>query len=361
MSRKLDREVVSGLSKSFKVLRPVYPLVKAEDGEILDGFHRKQAAPVTYERYCVTLKGVKSEKDKLLYRIHLNYRRKVTKDERKRQLTRLAEILEEEGVTREEMVSELAKITPFTARYIRELLPSKYKHEEMRRVAEISEEDRRWLAATVDTDGNIYLHKNGQPEIEVFNTNRDLVEKAAEVLKANVTAEKREGRKTLYKTRKHGAGAVIPILKQIEPYLIVKRDVAKEILGSAKESVPQTKVEVHEYKPKETWEHRKAVMSPPVSKMEELVLVKLAAKGRTPETQKAICIRYVRPDFYYETPRGPLAIFIDGPVHRGREDRDESLRQELVKRGVQVLSFPYESPSESLADAVADKILEALK
>jgi len=128
LSRKeLDQEVVAGLSKSFKVLRPVYPIVKAEDGEIIDGFHRREAAPITYERYCVTLKGVKSEKEKLLYRMHLNYRRKVTKEERKKQLTRLAEILEKEGVTREEMVSELAKITPFQERWIRELLPDKYK------------------------------------------------------------------------------------------------------------------------------------------------------------------------------------------------------------------------------------------
>lgn len=131
MSKKeLDHEVVVGLEKSFKTLRPVYPIVKAEDGEILDGYHRKEAAPITYEKYCVVLKGVTSEKDKLLYKLHLNYRREVPKKEREKHLTRLAEILEGEGVPRQEMVSALAKITPFTDRYIRELLPEKYKYVE---------------------------------------------------------------------------------------------------------------------------------------------------------------------------------------------------------------------------------------
>ena len=271
MLRKgLNPEIVAGLSKSFKVLRPVYPIVKAEDGEILDGYHRREAAPITYEKYCVTLKGVKSKKDKLLYRMHLNYRRKVTKAERRKQLTRLAEILEKEGISRRDMVTELAKITPFRERWIRELLPEKFK----------------------------MVERAPKPE-----------------------------------------AAVMPHIEKLKP-------------------------EVKVIKAPETWEYRKARMQPPVSKMDDAVFLELQREGWDVEFQIEYCIRSTTVDVKVNTtPDGRKvnsAVYLDGEeAHKGREDRDEMLRELLAKRhGLRVVSIPYKRYSESALREVMDRIRE---
>ena len=111
-------------------------------------------------------------------------------------------------------------------------------------------------------------------------------------------------------------------------------------------------------KPKETWEHRRAVMTPQVSKMEEAVLVKLEQKGLHPEVQKEFCLRSTRPDYYF--PQQNLAIFLDGPVHKGREDRDEAIRELLQRRcGVTPLGIAYEGTSQAELDEIVNKIVEA--
>jgi len=259
--KELDHEVVVGLEKSFKILRPVYPIVKAEDGEILDGDHRKEAAPITYEKYCVVLKGVTSEKDKLLYKLHLNYRREVPKKEREKHLTRLAEILEGEGVPRQEMVSALAKITPFTDRYIRELLPEKYKYVE----------------------------------------------------KAPPHAE------------------LPPHTKIVTPPTIIKP----------------------------SWEERKAVMKAPISKMELEVITELMAEGLSLEMNREFCLESTIPDAYHSDKN--LAIFIDGEVHMGKEDRDERLRELLQKRyGCKILVVRYKEYSKLAKEEIKQKIKEAI-
>lgn len=260
LKKELDREVIAGLRKSFKVLRPVYPIVKSKrTGKIIDGLHRYEASPITYEKYSVELDM--DEKEEILYRLHLNYRRKVTKNERRGQLIKLAEILKKEGVTREEMVSELAKITPFTPRYVRELLPDEYKMVEF--------------------------------------------------------------------TSKVKAELVPP---------------------------PKPKV----YKPKETAEYRVARMHPRISKMDEAVYVALQEKGIPVEFQREFCVQATTPDLYF--PEHNLAVYIDGPVHTAREDKDERLRQLLSNRyGLRVVSVSYETFSESEVQRIVDEIKKEIQ
>ncbi|MFQ6077116.1 MAG: hypothetical protein ACE5Z5_13465 [Candidatus Bathyarchaeia archaeon] len=274
MSRKeLDQEVVDGLRKSLKVLRPVYPIVKSKrTGRIVDGLHRYEAGPTTYEKYCVELDM--DEKEEILYRIHLNFRRKVSREERKRQLIELARVLEKQGVTRGEMVSEITKMVPFTERWVRELLPDKYK----------------------------------------------MVEKAREV--AEVTSAKPE----------HKPEPAPP---------------------------PEPRVEVHEYEPEETWEFREARMHPEVSRMEFEVVTELMAEGLPLEMDREFCLESTKPDAYH--PGKNLAIYIDGPVHKGREERDEGLRELLRKRyGCRVLVLRFEDYSKSAKEEIKRRIRKAV-
>lgn len=63
------------------------------------------------------------------------------------------------------------------------------------------------------------------------------------------------------------------------------------------------------------------------------------------------------PDIYF--PEQRLAIYIDGPVHKGREDRDEALRELLAKRhGLKVVSIPYERYSQKEKERILEEILK---
>ncbi len=112
-------------------------------------------------------------------------------------------------------------------------------------------------------------------------------------------------------------------------------------------------------KPKDTWEQRKATMQVPVSKMETAVLSKLEQKGLHPDAQREFCLRSTRPDYYFQQQN--VAIYLDGEVHRGREDRDEALRELLIKRyNVRVVTITYEGSSEATEDSIVQQIIEAL-
>jgi len=117
-------EFLAGLKKSKDIVGHIYPVVvKKGTLEIVDGKHRKQVDPAWPEKE-VEFPDKKSE---ILFRMHANYRRKISRKERRAEMLLLASILEEEGMPREKIASELAKITPFSLRYIEKLLPKKYK------------------------------------------------------------------------------------------------------------------------------------------------------------------------------------------------------------------------------------------
>lgn len=121
----------------------------------------------------------------------------------------------------------------------------------------------------------------------------------------------------------------------------------------------EKETQVKGFKPKESWEHRKAVMTPQHSKMEDALRHKLAEKGFNPIVDYEICIQSTTPDFYFVDKR--LAIYIDGPVHKGHEDRDDLIREQLTKRhGIRVVSINYESFTQQETERILTQILEAI-
>ena len=139
-------EFLAGLKKSKDVIGHIYPVVvKKGTLEIVDGKHRKQVDPAWPEKE-VEFPDKKSE---ILFRMHANYRRKISRKERRAEMLLLASILEEEGVPRERMVSKLAEITPFSERYVRMLLPSKYK---------VTEKRHKTVHKRTESDEEIFPH-----------------------------------------------------------------------------------------------------------------------------------------------------------------------------------------------------------
>ena len=117
--------------------------------------------------------------------------------------------------------------------------------------------------------------------------------------------------------------------------------------------------EIKVFKPQETWEQRKAVMQPQHSRMEQAQLLKLQEANLRPViTDRPFCIRKTIPDFYFPTKH--LAIYLDGPVHKGKEDRDEKLRTALTKQhGLTVKSIEYTVFTQKEVDRVFVLLKEA--
>jgi len=308
------------LKKSIDATGPLYEVLVSEDGEVLDGKHRLAVNP-NHPKKTVP---AKTRIEKILVRLHAHHRRRVPREETQALILELAHELEKE-TAKENVATELVKWLPYNESYIRRLLPDEYKSSEMADVARLRVREKM-----PETPKEVQIKKI-EPPVMVQCSCCPL---------------------GTYSPKDWNGFPVCPSCYD-------KLSQGKITLTAPKATVEKPS-EVREYKPKETWAHRKAVMSPPVSKMEMLVLTKLAQQGKTPETQKVLCARPCRPDYYYELPSGPLAIFLDGPVHQGREDRDEELRTWLSNQGIRVVSIPYENPSESEAEDIAEKILEAL-
>jgi len=141
---------------------------------------------------------------------------------------------------------------------------------------------------------------------------------------------------------------------------IVKGKLLCPLCRGEKPQQPQRERQVKVAKPKDTWQYRKAQMQPQHSQMELAVLEKLNALGVPVETDVPFCVQRTIPDFYFPTKN--VAVYLDGPVHKGREDRDENQRELLARLyGITVVSISYERRSTQEADRIMQEIKEAIQ
>jgi len=121
----IDKEVVEQLRKSKEVVGYLLPVVRDQKGIILSGRHRKYADANWPE----TQVEVKDPLHRELLILHYNVQRKMPKEETKRRLLRIAKILEVMGEPTGQICSKICSLVPYSDRYVRELLPEKYKQE----------------------------------------------------------------------------------------------------------------------------------------------------------------------------------------------------------------------------------------
>lgn len=107
---------------------------------------------------------------------------------------------------------------------------------------ELSKEEQIWIAALLDCDGSIGIWKSERGEkiryrvyIVFTNTNKKIAEKFKNIVhgrlvkKENKTQHKSNG-KPLYYAKRNDMVNTYPILKQILPYLVIKKEQAQLIL-----------------------------------------------------------------------------------------------------------------------------------
>ena len=120
------------------------------------------------------------------------------------------------------------------------------------------------------------------------------------------------------------------------------------------------KLEPKQFKPQETWEHRKATMQVQHSKRELKIVKKLMNADLGPViTERFFCTEGTVPDAYL--PKHKALVYVDGEVHEGKEDRDERLRQKAAERhGLRVIPVRLKNNSDKEAERGFKEIMEAL-
>lgn len=312
--KEYDIEIVEQLKRSKEQQGYLEKVKKDQHGNILSGRHRKEADADWPEEVV----EVKDELDRELKIIHYNIQRRPTKEETARRLLKVAKFLEAKGISKSEVLPNLAKIVPYTERWVRELLPDEYKRTYVR----IPEVERREVGVQRDD----------------------------------------WGRTKIYNCALCGKSTVTPIYYGVQPLcatcdLKVQRD--PELLRTLKpEKVKPVAKEVKEYKPKETWEHRKAVMAPPVSHMEQRLAKRLTEAGVAFESQKEYCIRKTIPDFVI----AGKAFFIDlEALHVKREEKDEEARRRLAQfHNVEPFGLPYKADTKQEEDRLFKQIMDRI-
>lgn len=92
------------------------------------------------------------------------------------------------------------------------------------------EMDSMWLACAIDSEGAIGLHKARNrrrdffPEIAVYNTNYEFIERVSIMFNANVESRLKDtSRKMQYFTRTHAIKKLYGVLNRVSQYFIIKR------------------------------------------------------------------------------------------------------------------------------------------
>jgi very-short-patch-repair endonuclease/predicted transcriptional regulator len=292
------------LTRSARKLGQLYPILKDKRGNIIDGFHRQNADP---DWATVTVESVDSDQKLELARLATNFCRRTLKEPEFQ--NKLKFLIGKCGMKPE----EIAEQTGISERTIYRYIP-----QELKPKGEAISEGMKKQLTSVSSSSNI------QDMVECSNCHMG----------------------------KHPNE-----IKEIDgkPYCLKCAPFAK---ARPAENIPNG---VRLEKPSETWAYRKAQMSPQHSKMEEAILQKLDEAGIRPVvTDRSFCLASTTPDFYFPTLN--LAVYLDGPVHEGKEDRDEELTDLLEKRHqVRVCRIKYSAMSDKEQTRILQEIKERTK
>jgi very-short-patch-repair endonuclease/transposase len=312
------------LSKSMKgKLGQLVPCLEDAEGIVFDGLHRKKLDP---KAWTVKIDRIKTPVDRALARMTVNFcRRHYTSEEMQNDIS----LLIGSGLT----VKEIAESTGISEVTVYKYMPQEKKDKEKSEAiskgiqrAQEKVEQVKPLTSSIKTQDTPQFVQSAQEYIATELRTCEKCGMAAHRTKMSLV----DGKLVCPKC----AGVAEPAAK------------------------PEfTKLPAM---PKDAWTFRRAQMSPQHSSMEMAVLQRLNGKGVQVMTDFEFCLQKTTPDFWFPDKR--IAVYLDGPVHEGREDKDELLRELLRKRhGVNVVSIPYVTDTEAERERVFGVVMEAVK
>jgi very-short-patch-repair endonuclease len=304
------------LSKSLKgKYGQVVPAVADANGNIFDGIHRQKE--LGQNLWTVKNDKIKTEVDRVFARMIAN---RVRREYEAEELERDIRFLHGMGFS----IGQMSEITGISERTLYRYQPQDLKKPESEKISE-----------TMKAESDVV--RNQLPTGSSSLTTQETTVKPVHL---TVVCEKCHRTIPLIKTR-----------------IFKLQRICKDCLAQIQAQKPeQPKIQ----KPVETWTHRAALMQPQHSNMEQTILVRLNGLGKQVETDTEFCLSSTKPDFFFRNQN--LAIYLDGPVHQGKEDKDEALRDLLVKRhGIKVISISYKDFTKEEVERVLNEVLEAEK
>jgi hypothetical protein len=117
------------------------------------------------------------------------------------------------------------------------------------RPKDMTEVEKAWLAAVIDSEGSVVIGKLSEKygnrkyvAIQVSNTNKEFVDKVRELFGISTTTPHNYNtfkKGVIYQTRISGKVAVLKVLKQVYPYLIIKKEKAKQAIEFLEANPPR--------------------------------------------------------------------------------------------------------------------------
>jgi len=138
-------------------------------------------------------------------------------------------------------------------------------------------------------------------------------------------------------------------IRRYGPFTIVKKEARIE-------EIPRVEKRVLEAE--RPWKQR---MAPPISRMEEAVAALLQKSGIRFLMSERIPVAWACPDFTIVKGAKTICVYLDGPPHAGREEKDAQTRGLLSRRGVTILEFRYGGYSQTQAELIAQDIIRYVR
>lgn len=338
-----DPEALELLKRSIEQLGQIYSVIVDSDGEVLAGRHRLEAGAtkkVTIDTQEIAERlGVSRAMAKLMIILHSNVQRKVSKEETREIILKMAKELEAQGIPKEKIASELyKKYVPYSEQYIRQLLPDEYKMTSKARPKQefaklVSQNDEELPLVEVSQVSNESL-----PSLKELNPtywSREIPEEE------RPTKDQIERIKKLYRE-------VHNYEPEKEFFDALDKRAADEVIKSLEEEKRLFRTE----------EDIRNQIHSPVSRVDIEVPMKLSELGITGfMTQEPICVYQLIPDLMFPDKR--IMVFFDGPGHK-HTDLEVDMREAMRRRGWRVVELEYEKYSKETVRQLTQKILEIL-
>jgi hypothetical protein len=312
-----------GLRKSIENVGPLYEVLVAEDGEILDGKHRLAMNP-NHPKKTVP---AKTKAQKIIVRLNAHHRRRIPREETQALIMELAQELEKEGIPRESISAELTKRLPYSESYLQHILPQEFKKPEKVEAGRVSAALKQQEKVKEEPLTHPIVCSMGCGTVTYFPKDW----KGTSVCGA---CYDRLSRGTLEMAKPKTQPAKVEAEK------------------------PPARVETRVYEAPGKWKEN---MQQPVSRMDQWLYEELMRRGIPCKYQEPVCILWVRPEVTVLKGAKPVDVFLDTEeTHLKREATDIENRTMLSKRGRKVLELKYDAYTEEQKKEVLDKVLETI-
>jgi hypothetical protein len=185
----VSEDATYNIAASEDIVGPIYPILQAEDGEILDGNHRLLADP-NWPRQVI---HTTSDKKKLLIRVHANdQRRDVPKEEKEQWVANARKLLQKDGAkgTQVEIAKFLGFTTMWVSKYDKEPIQKQNHHVEEKVKHRLTSVPAPTINIPTSKEQLMQAIREPPPLTPLQKMAAEMVPMAAKAIEMNMEAEK---------------------------------------------------------------------------------------------------------------------------------------------------------------------------